>query len=80
MAKDKKTEVEEPENAHEEALRAGVWIFLMLGVLTAGEFLVAVIAPPWTSILWMAAIWKAYYVVVNYMHIGRAFGGGEETH
>jgi hypothetical protein len=59
---------------------AGMWILIMLAVLTAGEFLVAVIAPPWGNLLLVVAVWKSYYVVKSYMHIGRLFGGDEEAH
>ncbi len=65
---------------HKEALRNGVIVLFLLAVLTFGEFLIAVIAPPWTFVLWIVAIWKAFYVVKDYMHIGRAFGGDEEAH
>jgi len=77
MAKETKTETQE--DPRKAALTAGKWVFLMLAVLTIGEFTVAVIAPPWIFALWLAAIWKAFYVVKDYMHIGRAFGG-EESH
>lgn len=65
---------------HKEALRSGVIVLFLLSVLTFGEFLIAVIAPPWTFVLWIVAIWKALYVVKDYMHIGRVFGGDEEAH
>lgn len=74
MAKDSNSE-----NAHSDALNAGVRILLWLAVLTIGEFLVAYIAPVWIWALWLAAIWKAIYVVVDYMHIGKLFTD-EEAH
>ena len=63
-----------------EGLRAGVWVFFMLAVITAGEFLVAVIAPPWLWAIAFAALFKAFYVIKDYMHIGRLFSDDEETH
>lgn len=78
MAKDVKEDNQD--NGLKEALGMGVWILIMLGVLTAGELLVAVIAPPWGNLLMFVALWKSYYVVTSYMHIGRLFGGDEEAH
>lgn len=78
MAKD--VEESNQDNGLKDALWIGVWIMIMLAVLTAGEFLVAVIAPPWGNLLLLVALWKSYYVVKSYMHIGRLFGGDEEAH
>lgn len=78
MAKDVK-EINQDDGL-KEAMWAGMWILIMLAVLTAGEFLVAVIAPPWGNLLLVVAVWKSYYVVKSYMHIGRLFGGDEEAH
>lgn len=61
-------------------LGVGVWIMLILAVLTFGEFLVGVIAPPWGEMLLFVAAFKAFYVIKNYMHIGRLFSSGEEQH
>ncbi len=61
-------------------LGAGVWVFLMLGVLTFGEFIVGVIAPPWGSALLLVAAFKAFFVIVNYMHVGRLFRSNGEGH
>ena len=72
-------EVDPQEEARQEAIKAGSWVFLMLAILTVGEFTTAVIAAPWTFVLWLVAIWKAYYVIKDYMHIGRLFKD-EETH
>jgi hypothetical protein len=49
----------------------------MLGVLTFGEFLVGVIAPPWGSSLLIVAAFKALFVIVYFMHVGRLFSNGE---
>lgn len=76
MAKNKN---ENPSEAHKDALRSGLLVFGMLALLTAGEFIVAVIAPPWSFILWIVAFSKAFFVVRDYMHVGRLFGD-EETH
>jgi hypothetical protein len=46
-----------------QGLRAGVYIFMMLIILTLGEFLIASIASAWTIFLWAVAVWKAFLVV-----------------
>lgn len=60
------------------ALNRGVWVALMLGILTFGEFLVGVIAPPWGMLLMVVAAFKAFFVITEYMHIGRLFSSDEE--
>ena len=74
------TQTDEKSEEYKTDLALGNWILVMLAVLTVGEFLVGVIAPPWGIILLIIALWKAYYVVKDFMHIGRLFGGDEETH
>jgi hypothetical protein len=68
-----------PEESREKELRSGLYVFMMLGILTLGEFLVASIAGPWIFILWIVALWKTFLVVKNYMHIGSVFSD-EESH
>ncbi|MDH5506370.1 MAG: hypothetical protein OEZ02_04050 [Anaerolineae bacterium] len=77
MAKENK---KESKDAREEALWMGVWVFIMLAVMTFGEFLIAKIAVLWSSLLIYVALGKAFYVVKDYMHIGRLFAGDEEVH
>ncbi len=79
MTENIQEELNPEEEAHKEAIRAGGWIFTMLAILTIGEFTTAVIAAPWTFVLWIVAIWKAFYVIKEYMHIGRLFSD-EESH
>lgn len=61
-------------------LSAGVWVMLMLAVLTFGEFLVGVIAPPWGSALLLVAAFKALFVITYYMHVGRLFKTEKGSH
>jgi hypothetical protein len=61
-------------------LGAGVWVMLMLAVLTFGEFVVGVIAPPWGSALLLVAAFKAVFVIGYYMHIGRLFKPDQGGH
>lgn len=61
-------------------LGTGVWVLLMLGVLTFGEFIVGVIAPPWGSALLLVAAFKALFVIVYFMHIGRLLKSDKGSH
>lgn len=61
-------------------LGTGVWVMLMLAVLTFGEFLVGVIAPPWGSALLLVAAFKALFVITYYMHVGRLFKSDKGDH
>jgi hypothetical protein len=78
MADDKK--VEAKKDKRKEALYTGIWVFFMLVVLTVGEFIVGVIAPPWAAILIFVAAFKAFWVIKDYMHIDRLFSSDEELH
>jgi hypothetical protein len=73
---------EKPDQADSRRVQLGigVWIMLMLAVLTFGEFLVGVIAPPWGRLLLLVAAFKAFFVIKDYMHIGRLFSSTEEPH
>ena len=76
---DKETKTE-GRDSREQALYTGVWILIMLAVLTFGEYIVGVIAPPWGIVLIIVAAFKAYWVIVEYMHVGRLFSTEEESH
>ncbi|MDH3944482.1 MAG: hypothetical protein OEV06_10355 [Anaerolineae bacterium] len=76
----KETKDENGAKSYKEALAAGVWVLIILAVLTVGEYIVATIAPPWGMLLLVVAVWKTYYVVKTYMHIGRLFQADEEAH
>ena len=52
----------------------------ILATITLGEFIVGVIAPPWRSLLLIIAAFKAFYVIKDYMHIGRLFNPEGEGH
>lgn len=78
MAKEIKEKVQE--DPIKDAMAAGVWVLIFLAVLTAGEYLVASIAQPWGKLLLLVAVWKTYYVVKTYMHIGRLFNPDSEVH
>lgn len=69
-----------PEEALKADLKRGGYIFMLLAVLTVGEFIVASIAAPWVFVLWTVAAWKAFLVVRDYMHLGKIFKSDEEAH
>ncbi len=58
--------------------RKGALVFLILAVLTAGEFLIARVSPLWWVPLFIIALVKAYFILRDYMHIARVFAGDEE--
>jgi len=57
----------------------GFTILILLGTFTIGEFFVGSVAPAWAAVLIVIASLKAYYVVRDYMHIGRVFEPEEEV-
>ena len=77
---------EKPEKATNEEeqysleLRNGVWIFILLGIFTAGEFVAALLAPTLLWFLIIIALPKVFFVLTEYMHIQRLFLPEEEDH
>ncbi|MBT3391112.1 MAG: cytochrome C oxidase subunit IV family protein [Chloroflexi bacterium] len=57
----------------QKALKFGVYVFIILAVLTAGEYAVAVFGGAWWSVLVIIALIKAWFVVQHYMHLPRLF-------
>ena len=57
------------EERYELDLRSGLWIFILLVIFTAGEYLAAVFAPTLGWLLLIVALPKAYFVITEYMHI-----------
>ena len=66
------------EEKKKEAYRIGVDVLILLGAMTIGEYLIGAFAPVWWAPLLGVAILKAYYIVRDYMHIGRVFAKDEE--
>ncbi|MBC8331824.1 MAG: cytochrome C oxidase subunit IV family protein [Anaerolineae bacterium] len=60
-------------NTKKNALKFGVYVFIILAVLTAGEYAVAVFGGAWWSVLVIIALIKAWFVVQHYMHLPRLF-------
>ena len=68
------------EEKKKEAYRIGMGVMLLLAVFTIGEFWLGWVANGWWTILLGIASFKAFFVVRDYMHIGRVFSGDEEGH
>jgi hypothetical protein len=63
----------------QEAFRIGVAVIVILATLTVGEFWLGSVASGWWAPLIGVALLKAFFVVRDYMHIGRLFAA-EEAH
>jgi hypothetical protein len=63
-----------------EKLGIGIAVFILLALITAGEFLIGAISPVWIAPLVGAAILKAFFIVRDYMHLPRLFAADEEEH
>ena len=63
-----------------QAYGIGVTVFLLLAVMTIGEFFVGYVASIWWAPLLGIALLKAFYIVRDYMHVGRAFAADDEGH
>ena len=62
-----------------KALKFGVYVFVILAVLTLGEYWVATAYFQWWYVLVAIAILKAWFVIQHYMHLPRIFNE-EEKH
>ena len=62
-----------------QSYKLGWTVLIILAVLTGIEFLIASVNVPWTWILFLIAILKAWFVIQNYMHLPRLFKD-EEVH
>lgn len=56
----------------------GVTIALLLAVATIGEYGIAVVGKNLGAVLMLVALFKAFLVVRDYMHVGRLFSSGED--
>ena len=65
------------EEKKKQAYRVGSVIFTLLIAFTIGEYFIGVVAPLWAAVLLVIAALKAYFVVRDYMHIGRVFSPEE---
>ena len=66
------------EDKKNQAYKVGLVVLLMLAVLTVGEYFIGSVAWSWWAPLLGVALLKAFFVVRDYMHIGRLFAPAEE--
>jgi hypothetical protein len=65
------------EEQKQKAYWIGIVVLVLLAVITAGEFLVGLVAAAWWAPLLSIAALKAFFVLRDYMHIGRVFSNAE---
>lgn len=65
------------ENGKKKAFQIGLYIFIILAVLTVGEYMLGAVGVRWWSILIFIAVLKAWFVIQNYMHLPRLFAEQE---
>jgi len=65
------------EEKKQAAYRVGVVVLILLAVMTVGEYFIGAVASVWWAPLLGIALFKAYFIVRDYMHIGRVFAGEE---
>ncbi len=68
------------EEKKKHAYSIGLIVLFLLAVLTIGEYFVGSVAYEWAAVLLGIAAMKAFFVLREYMHIGRLFAGEEENH
>jgi hypothetical protein len=62
------------------AYSTGVTVLILLATFTVGEFFIGWVAPSWGAVLLGIALIKAFFIIRDYMHIGRLFAADEEIH
>ncbi len=60
-------------NKKNKAFQFGVYVFIILAVLTVGEYALAIVGAPWWSAFIVIALIKAWFVLQHYMHLPRLF-------
>ena len=71
----------EQENTKKPDYGVNQMVMIILAVVTLGEFLLGVIAKSNLSSIFIGmGVVKAWFIVVNYMNIGRLFQDDEESH
>ncbi len=62
-----------------QAFQIGFAVIVILAMLTVGEFWLGSVASGWWAPIIGVALLKAFFVVRDYMHIGRLFTSEEEV-
>jgi hypothetical protein len=60
-----------------EAFRVGAGVLILLAVMTIGEFWIGAVASAWWAPLLAIAVFKAFFVMRDYMHLSRLFAAEE---
>ena len=55
----------------------GITVLILLAVMTIGEYFIGAVASIWWAPLLAIATLKAFFIVRDYMHIGRLFATDE---
>jgi hypothetical protein len=63
-----------------QAYWTGIVVLILLAALTIGEFFIGMVAPYWWAPLLSIALIKAFFIIRDYMHIGRVLAGDKEIH
>jgi len=66
------------EEQKKQAFRIGTTVLILLMFLTIGEFLIGSFVVGWSGVLIAITLIKTFFVVRDYMHIGRLFSAEEE--
>jgi cytochrome c oxidase subunit IV len=68
------------EKKKKEAFQVGLSVFILLVLMTIGEFLIGAFVVGWGTVLILIAVLKAALIIRDYMHLPRLFSGDEEGH
>jgi hypothetical protein len=68
----------ETEEKKHQAYLVGIGVMILLTGLTIGEYFMGAYASAWALPILLVAAIKAFFVVRDYMHVGRVFSGDEE--
>lgn len=68
----------ESEEKKNQAYLVGIGVMILLTGLTIGEYFMGAYASAWALPILLVAAVKAFFVVRDYMHVGRVFSGDEE--
>lgn len=66
-----------PKRTLAEKYQIGLYIFILLAVLTIGEYMIGAAGTPWVAVYFAIAIAKAAFVLQNYMHLPELFAPEE---
>ncbi len=61
-----------------QAYWIGVVVLILLATLTIGEYFIGLYASAWWAPLLSIAALKAFFIMRDYMHIGRAFASASD--